>query len=147
MTEPTEPTPPPDPEYEFSPAQNQVFSDLAANLSFLGWFALIVLVVYHAALLGRWAVRGTPMYERFRFIYLFWPLLVVICSAYLIRASRAFGKVVETRGSDISHLMTGLRSLNEAFSWLNLLPRVWILLAVLAVLVGLVLAAVHMFGY
>lgn len=135
------------PEYEFTTAQNKVFSDLAENLSFAGWFVIVVIVVFHAVLVGRWIINGIPPYEKFRLSYVVWPLLLVFCSAQFIRTAKAFRKVVDTQGSDVSHLMTGLENLNTAFTWLTIVPRIWILFAFIALIIGAILGVVHLLGY
>ena len=130
-------------EYEFTPAQNEVLADLGSNLRTGGWGVIILVAVYHAVLLGRWAAGGPPMYDRFRLSHIWWPLMAVIFAAAFISAGRAFGRVVATQGRDITHLMSGLKSLNEFFSWL---PLTWVFL-VIAALVGAVVAVVHLLGY
>jgi hypothetical protein len=134
-------------QYEFTAAQNQVFSELSANLGFLGWFVIIVVVVFHAVILGRWAVQGVPPYDRFRFSHIVWPLLLVIAAWQFVVAARAFRKVVDTQGSDVGHLMDGLGVLNSAFSWLTIVPKVWAVVAVIAVIVGAVLGVIHLAGF
>jgi hypothetical protein len=135
-------------QYEFSPQENEVLAELAENCSFGGWFMIFALVAYHAVLLGRWYLKDVPMYDGpFRFSYVFWPLMVLILSCSFIAAGKAFQKVVDTQGSDISHLMTGLKELNGAFGLLNIFPRIWILIAAIGGIVGLVIATMHVLGY
>jgi hypothetical protein len=143
---PTAPAPPA-PEYEFTPAQNRTFEHLGGNLIFAGWFVILVVLVFHAVLLGRWVAQDVPMYDRFRVVNILWPLLVLYCGWQFIATGRAFLRVVETRGSDIAFLMAGLDRLNEAFSWLTLVPKVWLVLVAIAAVVGGIMAAVHWMGY
>lgn len=135
------------PEYEFNSVQNQTFADLAENLRFLGWFVIVAVVAFHAVLLARWLIDDTPMYDRFRLIYVLGPLFLLLCSIQFIVTGNAFQKVVDTQGSDISHLMSGLRSLNEAFAWITIIPRVWILLVLIAAVIGVVIGIIHWLGY
>jgi hypothetical protein len=135
------------PEYEFNAVQNQTFAELAENLRFAGWFVTVVVVVFHAVLFARWLIDGTPMYDRFRLVYVIGPLFLLLCSAQFIATGNAFQKVVDTQGSDITHLMSGLRSLNDAFAWLTIIPRVWILVLVIAAVIGGAIGLIHWLGY
>jgi hypothetical protein len=146
----TDPPPAPDSparEYEFTPAQNRTLEQLGGNLVFAGWFVLIVVLVFHTVLLARWVARDVPMYDRFRVIHILWPLLVLYCGWQFIVTGRAFLRVVQTEGSDIAHLMAGLDRLNEAFSWLTLVPKIWLVFVAIAAVVGGIVAAVHWMGY
>jgi len=135
------------PEYEFTPAQNRTLEQLGGNLIFAGWFLIIVVLVFHAVLLGRWIAQDVPMYDRFRVINILWPLLVLYCGWQFIVTGRAFLRVVETKGSDVAFLMAGLDRLNEAFSWLTIVPKVWLVFVVIAAIVGGLIALVHWMGY
>lgn len=140
----TKPLPP---EYEFNEVQNKTFADLAENLGFAGWFVIILVVAFHAVLLVRWIAEGKPMYDQFRLAYVIWPLLLIYCSVQFILTGAAFRKVVDTKGSDITHLMSGLRTLNEGFVWLTFIPRVWILIVLIAAVIGAVIGVIHWLGY
>ncbi|HVK16983.1 MAG TPA: hypothetical protein VM533_08535 [Fimbriiglobus sp.] len=137
----------PQPEYEFTATQNQVFSGLSGNLGFLGWFIIIVVVAFHAVVLGRWAIQGVPPDDRFRLTHVLWPLLLLLCASQFITAARSFRRVAETQGSDIRHLMDGLGGLNTAFEWLSIIPKVWVFVAVIAAVVGGILGLIHLAGY
>ena len=137
----------PAPEYEFTPAQNRTLEQLGRNLVFAGWFVIIVVLVFHAVLLARWIAQDVPMYDRFRVINIIWPVLVLYCGWQFIATGRAFLRVVETKGSDIAFLMAGLERLNEAFSWLTIVPKIWLVFVAIAVVVGGIIALVHWIGY
>lgn len=147
QADPAPPSPATEREYEFSAAQNKVFEELADNLGFLGWFTVVVVVTFHVVLLVRWATQGVPPYPEFRLMQLVWPVLLLVGAAGFVRASRSFRLVVETQGSDIRHLMDGLRGLNGSFEWLSIVPRIWVVVAVIAAAVGLVLGLIHWAGY
>jgi hypothetical protein len=134
-------------DYEFTPAQSRTLEQLGNNLIFAGWFVVIVVVVFHAVLLIRWTAQGVPMYDRFRLTHIIWPLFLVVCSVQFIGTGRAFLRVARTAGSDIAHLMTGLERLNTAFVWLTIIPKVWLVVAAIAAVVGAVIALVHWLGY
>jgi hypothetical protein len=146
----TDPSPAPDtprPEYEFTPAQSRTLDQLGGNLLFAGWFIVIAVVTFHLVLLFRWAVEGVPMYDRFRLWYVVWPLLLLAGSWQFIVTGLAFRRVARTEGSDIALLMMGLEGLNTAFNWLTIVPKVWLVLLPIALLVGAILALVHWLGY
>ncbi len=136
-------TSPPREEHEFTESENVVFSDLAGNLTLGGWGVIVGVVVYHLVLFVHWASKGTPPYERFRFLQVWIPLMILLFAATFIRAGWAFDRVAKTQGSDVTHLMAGLKELNGFFSWL---PGVWFLLF-LAALLGGIAALVHAFGF
>lgn len=144
-----EPKPSPErPQYEFSEEQNKVFSELAGNLSFFGWFCILAVVVFHAILLGRWLIYDKPMYDKFRAIYVLWPLFVLAICAPLIAAAGKFNKVVQTQNNDIDHLMAGLNDLNQTFAFLNFFPAIWLIAAVVGgIVLGAILAFSHIMGY
>jgi hypothetical protein len=137
---PGEPTP--RPQYEFTEAENEVFESLSANLRACGWSVVVLLAVFHGGLLARWLIGGHAMYERFRFIQVWAPLVLLFFAVGLIGAGRAFGRVATTQGSDITHLMTGLRGLDET---LGFMPFTWLLI-VAAILSGGVAAYLHAIG-
>jgi len=137
----------PPPGYEFTPAQNRTLEKLAGNLIFAGSLLIIVVLVFHVVLLARWIAQDVPMYERFRLIHVLWPLLLLYCGWQFICTGLAFRRVVKTQGGDIDFLMEGLERLNDAFGWLNLVPQIWIVLAVIAGIVGAIIALVHWIGY
>lgn len=133
----------PRPQYEFSDDENEVFGSLATSLRASGWGVIVLIAVYHVGILSRWAITGYVVYDRFRAFYVWLPLVLILGAAVLIRAGRAFDRVATTEGSDITHLMTGLRELNAVFGWL---PLMWVVL-VLATVGGMIAAAVHALGY
>lgn len=133
----------PRPQHEFTAADNEVFQSLATGLRSSGWGVIVLVAVYHLGMLSRWAITGYVMYDRFRAVYVWLPLILVLGAAALIRSGRAFDRVATTEGSDVTHLMTGLRELNSVFGWL---PIMWVVL-VLATVGGMVAAAAHALGY
>ena len=112
------------PQYEFSDSENKVFSEVARTLSFTGWCTIVALVGYHGFLFARWAVQGVPIYDRIRFLQIYVPLCFLISSIYFIIAAKAFKLVVETHGSDITHLMNGLTNLASGMYRLNVVLAV-----------------------
>jgi hypothetical protein len=137
------PSPAPRTQYEFDAEENKVFAEASAHLQAGGCGVIVLVVAYHAILLGRWAFGGPPMYDRFRFVHVWLPLLLIVGAAAFMRAGRAFDRVVNTQGSDITHLMDGLRSLNGVFSWLSF---TWVFI-LLAVILGAGAAVIHALGF
>jgi hypothetical protein len=144
---PEGPSPAPPSEYEFNRDQNLVLAELAGNLAFTGWVTLLAVVGFHAVVLTRWAIQGEPPYPHFRLIQVLLPLLILWCSYQFIATGYAFRKVVDTQGSDIKHLMAGLGSLNDAFGWITLIPKIWLLIVAIGLVIGAIVGLIHWFGY
>ena len=141
---PTTAAEPPPTQYEFGEAENVVFRYLARNLRLGGWGAIGLVAVHHAVLLAGWILNNVPMYERFGPADVAWPVLAVCLGLALIRSGRAFSRVVETRGSDITHLMDGLRRIQSVFTGLRI--GIWWLLLVYLFL-ALWFGVGRLFGY
>ena len=103
--------------YEFSEAENRVFSSLVLHARIFG----LLVVIAGAFFLFFLALQSVYVYERSLSIY---PLVAVqtlaalSClhlAAYLIDGSSSFKKVVDTQGRDIEHLLDGLLRFGKLF--------------------------------
>jgi len=93
-------------QYEFSGRQNVPIRDLASKMRFVG-VCLVVLGVLSCALVliqGLYGIQG-----------LIWGAINIATGLWTQRAARAFQEIVETEGSDISHLMEALRNLRTLY--------------------------------
>ncbi|TAE22018.1 MAG: hypothetical protein EAZ92_16255 [Candidatus Kapaibacterium sp.] len=95
--------------YEFSPAQNTLISNLAKRLNFVG-IAFIVLGVLQAFL----AMVNTTMFGKLTGIL--GGALLGSLGVFMSRASGSFKFIVETEGQDIEHLMSALASLLSMYT-------------------------------
>jgi hypothetical protein len=132
----------PSPQYEFTHEQNDKIRGLAASM---GLFGMIVL-----ALGGLLALRvvveavryfaGEKQVSVAVFIYGgMLALLLMPLGRCLFQSAAEFGRIIETKGHDIDHLMKGIDRLTRFFG-----PLVMIYLAIAAI--GFVLAFLHLFG-
>ncbi|MBX9625854.1 MAG: hypothetical protein K2X82_18790 [Gemmataceae bacterium] len=130
------------PEYEFTPGQNEVIDRLARALSWVG-IPLIVLGVLYAINSGvhflkagtdkNWAELVPAGLAVLGAVFFF------ILSSWLSKAAAAFDRVAHTRGYDVTHLMAGLGNLARTFGVLALLVQVYIVVAVIFLVTSLVL--------
>jgi hypothetical protein len=120
-------------QYEFSAAQNQTIGTLARSMRVVGAFLILMGVV---ELLG--AVLQLVRTGTFQ-INLAW-LLYFIFGAWTRKAARSFQLIVDTQGSDISHLMSALDNLRKIYGFLY-----WFILVVLILMLilGIVLALLY----
>ncbi len=95
--------------YEFSPAQNTLISNLAKKLNVVG-IAFIVLGVLQAFL----AMVNTTMFGKLSGIL--GGALLGSIGLFMSRASGSFKFIVETEGHDIEHLMSALASLLSMYT-------------------------------
>ncbi len=117
--------------YEFNEAQNLTFRVLASRMKFLG-----ILNLVFAVCIGLFAVLaafGSPLT-----IVVSGPqvALMVVLGLWMMNASSSFRMIIDTKGSDISHLMTAMEALRKLY---NL--QFWLTIAVLVLfLVGFLIA-------
>ena len=123
------------PGYEFNEAQNMTFGVLASRMKFLG-----ILNLVFAVLIGLFSVyalfNDSPLT-----IVVAGPqvAMLVVLGLWMMNASSSFRMIVETRGQDITHLMTAMDALRKLY---NL--QFWLTIAVLIVFVIGFLLAISM---
>lgn len=94
------------PNYEFNEEENHVFSSLARRMRFVG---LIV-----TAIGGFSMVAGLS--TQISVSQLIAAVVYLLIGIFTVSAATSFRKVVQTQGSDISHLMEALRSLRKVYA-------------------------------
>jgi hypothetical protein len=103
-------------EYEFSAEQNVIIRDLAGVMSVAGLVLMalaIVAILYVGVFVASAARDPTPM------VFAAFCAPMVIAGFWVRRASELLLKIVDTEGSDITHLMTALAELRRIFALLR----------------------------
>jgi hypothetical protein len=132
-------------DYEFSAEQDRVVSQLANSLRWtsapmvcLGFLVLIDLLMY-----AIWLYRQPHGWDNLQLVAL--PLfllgialLFIFMGSWTGRAATAFRRIVETRGSDIRHLMDGLTGLDQVFGIIAGFVKAMVLLTFLALVLNLI---------
>jgi hypothetical protein len=120
--------------YEFSEAQNLTFSVLASRMKFLG-----ILNLVFAVFIGLFAVLA--LFSSPLTLVVSGPqvALMVVMGLWMMNASSSFRMIINTKGSDINHLMTAMEALRKLY---NL--QFWLTIAVLILFVVGFLIAISM---
>lgn len=127
--------------YEFTESQNQELSHLHRQMRFLAYVLILTgsLVVISG---GTMAVQllfsdVPPVLAGSALMMAGGGVLMVFLGMMLLRAVSSFRAIVETRGSDITHLMDALGELRKFFTFAAALAVVMILamLGVMALLI------------
>lgn len=103
-------------EYEFNAEQNGVIRDLANVMSVAGLVLMalgIVVILYTGAFITSTNHDPTPM------IFAAFCAPMVIAGFWIRGAAEPLLKIVDTQGSDVSHLMTTFRELRRIFALLR----------------------------
>lgn len=127
-------------QYEFTREQNEKIKGLAASM---GLFGMIVLAV--GTLIGlrvfvelvRYFMGETVSISVFIYGGML-TLLLLPLGRCLFQSAGEFGRIIETKGRDIDHLMNGIDKLTRFFG-----PLVMIYLGI--ALVGFVFVVLHLF--
>jgi hypothetical protein len=131
------------PQYEFSEEQNKTFAGVSEGFHLLGLVLILQMIrvglrfvagVSYLVTGGGPQVTGGQVLE-----YAGWLVFLVPLAVWMYRARFSFQAVVETKGSDIDHLMTGLRAMHDSFRW-----AIGVCLA--AFVIGLVAMVLHFAG-
>jgi ABC-type multidrug transport system fused ATPase/permease subunit len=108
--------------YEFSGSQNSLIIDLANNMRRVGYFSIAV------GLLA--SLIGLLMLLNGGFSVLPQGVTAFIIGYWTLNASRAFQMIVDTRGTDVEHLMGALGELRKLYRlqyWLLTIGLVFLL--------------------
>ncbi len=98
-------------EYEFDQYENVVIEKLSSRLALLSYSVMTVIAL--RLLVGVLSARHSPSALIGALIE---GALFAVFAASMLRASRSLKSVVHTEGDDVSHLMTALGSLSQAYS-------------------------------
>jgi hypothetical protein len=149
------------PQYEFSQEQNALIGSLASKMRFVGLFLiavgvvnllialLVVVAIYRDRVPQKWIdqlpaetrAKVEEQKEKLPDNTHLWGIAInagVVALFYLVMgawtraAGYSFQKIVDTQGSDISHLMSALSSLHSMYALVYMLLVVTILLGLLA---------------
>jgi hypothetical protein len=112
------------PQFEFTSAQNQLIADLARKMRFVGNFFIVLSVVS--------VVAQGIQYPAIRIDLSF--LIFILVGVWTRRAATALGRIVDTQGKDITHVMEAFESFRTLYGFLY-----WLL--IIALVVAIVLAA------
>jgi hypothetical protein len=135
------PTTPSDsrPEYEFSPAQNDVINALTNGilwmrlpLFFVGFFQIVIAV----GLAFRLHRDGAHIIAIMGHV-----LAAIVCfllANWLFKAAAAFNRVTTTTGRDITNLMTGIRNLAVWFDMVAFFVKLYLALLGILMIVMLI---------
>jgi hypothetical protein len=131
-------------EYEFDAEQNQVLSQLANSLRWtsapmvsLGFLVLIDLAMYSFWMYRHHGLDNLQLVAMPMFL-LGMAALFIFMGLLTGKASMAFRQVVETRGSDVYHLMDGINGLNSVFGVIAGFVKAMVLLTFLALVLNLI---------
>lgn len=92
--------------YEFNQAENRVFAGLARRMRFVG---LIITAIGGFSLVAGFSTQISLTQVIAAVVYL-------LIGAFTVSAATEFRRVVQTQGSDISHLMEALSSLRKVYA-------------------------------
>jgi hypothetical protein len=149
------------PQYEFTQEQNTLIGSLALKMRFVGLFfivvgllnvlvaLLVVLAVYRDRVPQKW-IDQLPAESKAKFEENkgklptnnhLWGIAInagvvglfyLVMGAWTRSAGASFQKIVDTQGSDISHLMSALSSLHSMYALIYTLLVLTLLLGLLA---------------
>jgi len=99
-------------QYEFTGGQSAPIRDLASKMRFVGAFLFIVGALQCAMILIIGVIEPANLGAISNVIT---GVIYIILGVYTRRAAEGFRKVVSTKGRDITHLMSALRSLRSLY--------------------------------
>jgi hypothetical protein len=128
-------------QYEFTSRQNAVIGPLAHDMLWVALPLQLVGVLYGVALIAAVikAFREPHVFMEAALIGLA-MLFYLALGVWTSRAARSFKDVVATQGNDVGHLMDGLDNLRKLYGLLSIIVKFYVLVVVVAVVVGLVAA-------
>lgn len=109
-------TAPPLDSYEFGPKENDLISDLARKMRFVGMILVVVGVLS--------ALSGIVTLNTEGLGHLFSGVIYVVVGSWTRRAAASFRRIVESQGGDIRNLMDALGNLKSVYTlkyWLGMI--------------------------
>ncbi len=118
--------------YGFGAAQNETIRVLASRMKFVGIFYMLI-----GSFLGLVAVIFLFIVPAFGVLYMLFAAAELLIGIWTNNAASSFRLIVDTRGSDIDHLMGAIESLRKLYNLQFWLLIVAFILMVLAFIIGL----------
>jgi hypothetical protein len=113
------------PQYEFTPGQNVTIGELAAKMRFVGFFLILGGVLQCLSVLAG-HLGG-----------LISGLVYIFLGVWTRNAAASFQKIVDTEGSDITHLMSALNDLLRMYRLQYFLLIIALVLLLVVVPIGI----------
>lgn len=129
-------------EFEFGPAENQVFTGLAAAMRFVGGGSVAlaaVMLLSAIAGAGIAGVRGMP----YTLGQAVGAAVLGISGVWLRGAARSIEAIVSTEGRDVAHLMGAMRDLAQMFTLQRTVLIVSFVVGALALVASVVAIALN----
>jgi hypothetical protein len=133
-------------QYEFTGRQNAVIGPLARDMVWVAVPLLLVGILYG---IGVFVSVLQSFHDAH---YIFQAALIGLAMLFYLalgtwtkRSARAFQQIVSTQGQDINHLMDALDNLRKMYGLLSLIIKVYVAIAGVAVVIGLIAALVAAF--
>jgi hypothetical protein len=95
-------------QYEFGPDESKLIKRLSGSMFFVGVMTQLFGLL---EILAGFSKRDTD-----RIVAIVEGVLMLLIGGWLYRAAASFQKIVDTSGSDVSHLMAALRRLRSVFA-------------------------------
>ncbi len=118
--------------YEFGHAQNETFRNLGSRMKVVG-----IIYMVTGGFLGLIGVISLFVMPAFGVLYMLFATVQLLIGIWTNNAASSFRLIVDTKGSDISHLMSALESLRKLYNLQFWLLIVSLTLMVLAFIIGL----------
>lgn len=133
----SQPSPPPAAEYEFSEQQDQTIRRLANAMNWVAAPLLVAGVLYLLACIAYILISFQELHALAAAILAaFGAFFFLALARWTGMAAASFSQIVETKGQDISHLMSALESLRKKYTVLGFLVKLYIALIFAAVIVA-----------
>ncbi|RPI01881.1 MAG: hypothetical protein EHM72_05450 [Calditrichaeota bacterium] len=127
------------PPFEFSTQQNSTFGSLAGKMKLVSIFFIVIGVL---SAMSNW-VQGSIVAGVIN------AAVFIFIGIWTLDAGRAFRRIVDTQGSDISHLMSALVNLKRLYTlqfWLLIITMIAVLVLIGFLLGGSMGARLQDFG-
>lgn len=120
-------TPPPHRhQYEFNATEDRIIQDLGAKMSFVGLFMVGIGLCFAISTIQRWSKL-----REIEVGLIFLSMLFAVFGIWTHRAGSDFRRVAESRGRDVTHLMSALATLLSCYRLIYLICFVALVFAVI----------------
>ncbi|WP_165074051.1 hypothetical protein [Paludisphaera rhizosphaerae] len=113
-------------EYEFNAAEDLIIQDLGAKMSFVGLFMVGIGLCFAVSAIQRWS-----RLHEIEIGLIFLSMLFAVFGVWTHRAGSDFRRVAESRGRDVTHLMSALATLLSCYRLIYLIFLVGLIFAVI----------------